>query len=62
MVGLKKLKKYQVVDEKLFEELRSILSGLVFFRKDETGFYIKAPMLDIIENLEKNKLIIEVTE
>jgi hypothetical protein len=60
MVGLKKLKKYRVIDEKLFEELRSHLSGFVFFRKDETGFYIKAPKLDIIDKLVESNNLVEV--
>jgi hypothetical protein len=46
--------------EKLFEELRSHLSGFVFFRKDETGFYIKSPKLDIIDKLVESNNLVEV--
>lgn len=60
MVELKKLKKYRVSDETLFEALRNTLSGLIFTRKDESGFYIKSPDIDIIQDLINSKQLIEI--
>ena len=60
MVGLKKVKKYRVSNEELFNELRDRLSGFIFTRKDETGFYIKLPKMDLVDNLVSMGLLIEV--
>lgn len=60
MVGLKKLKVYKITNEDLFNDLRSNLSGYCFFRKDETGFYIKAPKMDLVESMVNSGLFIEM--
>jgi hypothetical protein len=53
------LKVYKVKDSETYEALRNTLKGLAFFRKDNTGFYIKTPMNNVVELFLKNELIEE---
>ena len=57
MVGLKI---YKVKDKESYEKLRSILSGLSFFRQTETEFFIKTPLNDVIKMFLDEKLLVEV--
>ena len=57
MVGLKI---YKVKDKESYEKLRSILSGLSFFRQTETEFFIKTPFNDVIKMFLDEKLLDEV--
>ena len=57
MVGLKV---YKIKDKESYEKLRSILSGLSFFRQTETEFFIKTPFNDVIKMFLDEKLLDEV--
>jgi hypothetical protein len=57
MVGLKV---YKVKDKESYEKLRSILSGLAFFRHTETEFFVKTPFNDIVKMFLDDKLMGEV--
>lgn len=54
MVGLKT---YKVKDKETYEKLRTILSGLAFFRQTETEFFIKTPFNDIVKMFLDEKLM-----
>ncbi len=54
------LKVYKIQNQQVYENLRGVLSGLAFFRKDENDFFIKSPFNDVIKQFLELKLIEEV--
>ena len=56
------LKVYRVKNSEIYESLRNNLRGLAFFRKDDTGFYIKTPINNVVELFLKNDLIEEIRQ
>ena len=59
MVGLKT---YKIKDESIYNNLKSSISGIAFFRKDEKGFYVKSPSLKIIKELVRIGSIVELSD
>ena len=57
MVGLKV---YKIKDKESYEKLRTLLSGLAFFRQTETEFFIKTPFNDIVKMFLDEMLMDEV--
>jgi len=56
------LKVYKVKNLETYQALQNNLKGLAFFRKDDTGFYIKTPTNNIVELFLKNNLIEEFNQ
>jgi len=56
------LKTYEIKDETIYNTLKNSLSGVAFFRKDEKGFFVKSPSLNIIKELLRLGSITELSD
>jgi hypothetical protein len=60
MVG--RLKVYKIKDQTTYDLLKSSLTGIAFFRKDEKGFFVKSPSLNIIKEMIRLGSIVELSD
>jgi hypothetical protein len=60
MVG--RLKDYKIKDQTTYDLLKSSLTGIAFFRKDEKGFFVKSPSLNIIKEMIRLGSIVELSD
>ena len=56
------LKVYKIKDQSTYDLLKSSLMGIAFFKKDEKGFFVKSPSLNIIKEMVRLGSIVELPD